>query len=67
MLVHSDPATARQLLKEAEADVVARWRLYEHWATMPARGPNGGPNGGPTDGSVAVPAGEAKQGEGSRD
>jgi pyruvate-ferredoxin/flavodoxin oxidoreductase len=35
MLVHSDPAAAKALLEEAQADVRARWRLYEHWAAMP--------------------------------
>ena len=35
MLAHSHPDTARQLLAEAQRDVLARWRLYEHWASMP--------------------------------
>ncbi len=35
MLAHSDPAAANRLLQQAEADVQARWRLYEHWASMP--------------------------------
>jgi len=36
MLAHSHPETARRLLGEAQDDVAARWRLYEHWASMPA-------------------------------
>jgi pyruvate-ferredoxin/flavodoxin oxidoreductase len=35
MLAHSDAAAASRLLQQAEADVQARWRLYEHWASMP--------------------------------
>ena len=35
MLAHSDAAAANRLLQQAEADVQARWRLYEHWASMP--------------------------------
>jgi pyruvate-ferredoxin/flavodoxin oxidoreductase len=35
MLAHSHPDTARRLLGEAQDDVAARWRLYEHWAAMP--------------------------------
>ncbi len=42
MLAHSDPAAARRLLAEAEADIAARWRLYEHWAAMPGAPPPGG-------------------------
>jgi pyruvate-ferredoxin/flavodoxin oxidoreductase len=38
MLAHSHPDTARRLLAEAQSDVMARWRLYEHWASMPAPG-----------------------------
>jgi hypothetical protein len=34
MLAHSDPATAKRLLDEAQQDVMARWRLYEQWAAM---------------------------------
>ena len=33
MLAHSHPDTARQLLDEAQQDVAARWRLYEHLAS----------------------------------
>jgi pyruvate-ferredoxin/flavodoxin oxidoreductase len=36
MLAHSHPETARRLLEEAQDDVHARWRLYEHWAAMAA-------------------------------
>jgi pyruvate-ferredoxin/flavodoxin oxidoreductase len=36
MLAHSDPAAARRLLAHAHADVLDRWRFYEHWASMPA-------------------------------
>jgi pyruvate-ferredoxin/flavodoxin oxidoreductase len=45
MLAHSDPVTARQLLGAAEADVAARWRLYEHLASLPPGGRAGGPRG----------------------
>ncbi len=34
MLVQSKPEAARQLLSEAQEDVMRRWSLYEHWATM---------------------------------
>jgi pyruvate-ferredoxin/flavodoxin oxidoreductase len=34
MLAHSDPETARRLLGEAQADVLARWRVYEQWAAL---------------------------------
>jgi pyruvate-ferredoxin/flavodoxin oxidoreductase len=36
MLAHSDPDSARRLLEQAQDDAQARWRLYEHWASMPA-------------------------------
>jgi pyruvate-ferredoxin/flavodoxin oxidoreductase len=36
MLAQSDPAEAERLLGQAQEDVQARWRLYEHWAAMPA-------------------------------
>jgi pyruvate-ferredoxin/flavodoxin oxidoreductase len=39
MLAHSDPESAKQLLKEAQEDVLKRWKLYEYWASMP--GSNG--------------------------
>jgi pyruvate-ferredoxin/flavodoxin oxidoreductase len=35
MLAHSDPAAAGTLLKQAQEDVRARWRLYEHLAALP--------------------------------
>jgi pyruvate-ferredoxin/flavodoxin oxidoreductase len=34
MLVHSNPEAAAELLKDAQEDVWARWRQYEHLATM---------------------------------
>jgi pyruvate-ferredoxin/flavodoxin oxidoreductase len=33
-----DPEMAARLLKEAQADVNRRWKLYEHWAAMPGPG-----------------------------
>ena len=36
MLTHSAPQAAAQLLKDAQEDVQKRWKLYEHWAAMPA-------------------------------
>jgi len=38
MLTHSDPDAAARLLKEAQEDVIQRWKLYEHWASMPGNG-----------------------------
>jgi pyruvate-ferredoxin/flavodoxin oxidoreductase len=38
MLNHSDPVAAKRLLEMAQAEVTARWRLYEHWAAMPGSG-----------------------------
>jgi pyruvate-ferredoxin/flavodoxin oxidoreductase len=38
MLAHSDPEEAARLLALAEADVAARWRLYQHLAAMPGPG-----------------------------
>jgi hypothetical protein len=35
MLAHSNPAAAATLLEQAQADVAARWSLYEHWANVP--------------------------------
>jgi pyruvate-ferredoxin/flavodoxin oxidoreductase len=35
MLVRSAPETAAMLLAEAQQDVNLRWKLYEHWASMP--------------------------------
>jgi len=43
MLAHSDPAASRRLLEQAQEDAVARWRLYERLAAMPAAEP---PEGG---------------------
>jgi len=37
MLSHSDPEAAKRLLETAQAEVIARWRLYEHWAAMPMK------------------------------
>ena len=39
MLTHSAPEAAAKLLQEAQEDVRKRWKLYEHWAAMPANGP----------------------------
>jgi pyruvate-ferredoxin/flavodoxin oxidoreductase len=38
MLVHSDPETARQLLRRAQAGVDARWKQYEHLAAIAHNG-----------------------------
>ncbi|MBI4876593.1 MAG: pyruvate:ferredoxin (flavodoxin) oxidoreductase [Acidobacteria bacterium] len=38
MLTRSNPEAAKKLLVEAQADVYARWKVYEHWAKMPANG-----------------------------
>ena len=38
MLVHSKPEIARQMLAEAQADVMNRWRIYEQMAAMPGAG-----------------------------
>jgi pyruvate-ferredoxin/flavodoxin oxidoreductase len=35
MLAHSNPEAARRLLDEAQEDVRARWRFYEHLAGLP--------------------------------
>ena len=35
MLLQSNPEAAKHLLKLAQEDVVNRWKLYEHWASMP--------------------------------
>jgi pyruvate-ferredoxin/flavodoxin oxidoreductase len=40
LLAHSSPETATELLEHAQADVLARWRLYEHWASMPVAHPS---------------------------
>ena len=36
MLAQSAPEAAALLLHEAQQDVATRWKLYEHWASMPA-------------------------------
>ena len=41
MLAYSNPKVAAELLERAQQDLVARWRLYEHWASMPVA--DGGP------------------------
>jgi pyruvate-ferredoxin/flavodoxin oxidoreductase len=38
MLAHSNPAAAKRLLDEAQEDVRARWRFYEHLAGLPVNG-----------------------------
>jgi pyruvate-ferredoxin/flavodoxin oxidoreductase len=38
MLVKSNPEAAKKLLEEAQNDVNERWKVYEHWAKMPANG-----------------------------
>jgi pyruvate-ferredoxin/flavodoxin oxidoreductase len=38
MLTHSDPEAAKRLEEIAQAEVTARWRLYEYWAAMPGTG-----------------------------
>ena len=35
MLARTSPETAAVLLAEAQRDVNLRWKLYEHWASMP--------------------------------
>jgi len=35
MLAHSDPAAAKQLLAEAQDDVLAQWQIYERRAALP--------------------------------
>jgi len=42
MLAHSDPERARQMLAQAQEDVLARWRLYEQWAAVLAGREGGG-------------------------
>jgi pyruvate-ferredoxin/flavodoxin oxidoreductase len=39
MLVRSNPEHAKVLLQEAQQDVISRWKMYEHWASMPGNGP----------------------------
>ncbi len=38
MLTHSKPEVAKKLLKAAQDEVLKRWKLYEHWASMPVEG-----------------------------
>jgi pyruvate-ferredoxin/flavodoxin oxidoreductase len=38
MLRQSHPVEAKKLLEEARADVAARWKMYETWASMGANG-----------------------------
>jgi pyruvate-ferredoxin/flavodoxin oxidoreductase len=38
MLAHSNPEAARRLLDQAQDDVRARWRFYEHLAGLPSTG-----------------------------
>jgi pyruvate-ferredoxin/flavodoxin oxidoreductase len=38
MLRQAHPDDARELLRLAQDDVQRRWRLYEHWARLPANG-----------------------------
>jgi pyruvate-ferredoxin/flavodoxin oxidoreductase len=40
MLIRSKPEEAKALLQLAQEDVNSRWKLYEHWANMPANGAN---------------------------
>jgi pyruvate-ferredoxin/flavodoxin oxidoreductase len=40
MLVRSKPEEAKLLLHLAQEDVNSRWKMYEHWASMPASGAN---------------------------
>ena len=37
MLARSNPAAAKQLLKEAQADVNTRWRMYQYLAARPTQ------------------------------
>jgi pyruvate-ferredoxin/flavodoxin oxidoreductase len=39
MLVHSSPAAAAELLKDAQKDVHERWKMYEHMSKMPGSSP----------------------------
>jgi pyruvate-ferredoxin/flavodoxin oxidoreductase len=49
MLVQSHPEEAAELLKQAQQDVQARWRLYQHWASQ------GATNGAGATGGHAAP------------
>jgi hypothetical protein len=48
MLAHSQPEAAKRLLVDAQADVMAKWKVYEHLASQ---------------GAAPQPAGEAKSGD----
>ena len=52
MLNRSDPEAAKRLLETAQAEVSARWRLYEHWAAMPMK---------PASEQTAQPAGSTEE------
>jgi pyruvate-ferredoxin/flavodoxin oxidoreductase len=39
MLAHSDPVAAQRLLEQAQEDARARWRMYEHLATLSSAPP----------------------------
>jgi pyruvate-ferredoxin/flavodoxin oxidoreductase len=39
MLVHSSPAAAAELLKDAQRDVNERWKMYEHMSKMAVANP----------------------------
>jgi pyruvate-ferredoxin/flavodoxin oxidoreductase len=55
MLQRSNPEAARKLLVEAQKDVMARWKMYEHLAAMPA---NGAPAAKAEADSAKVPVGK---------
>ena len=61
MLAHSQPEVAKRLMTEAEADVAGRWRIYEHWASMPVGRPVEPPGVGPAAGAPATVADEKKE------
>ncbi|MFB3825844.1 MAG: pyruvate:ferredoxin (flavodoxin) oxidoreductase [Bryobacteraceae bacterium] len=46
MLTKSNPEAAKALISEAQEDVKRRWKLYEHWASMPADGSADAAKGG---------------------
>jgi pyruvate-ferredoxin/flavodoxin oxidoreductase len=60
MLVQSAPEAAALLLIDAQKDVVTRWKLYEHWASMPgaALGPAPAGTRDPKPAPKPNPAGE---------
>jgi pyruvate-ferredoxin/flavodoxin oxidoreductase len=66
MLVKSNPESAKKLLAEAQEDVRKRWKLYEHWANMPANGvaakaPAAAPPAAPAD-KTPTPSADAVKG-----